>query len=120
MRKNLSSIAAGVVIFCFLFISVAHACSGVAHANLVMQQSSMNMGTGNDSPCGKEKRDVCQLVRDSILSLKPSLSGPQQSVLPLLQTETPVLLTSSPVASVVRAHPVFKLILSLSSVILRI
>jgi len=81
----------------------------------------MNMGNSNDFPCGKEKRDGCQLVRDSILSLKPSLSDPQQPVSPLQHTETLVKFISSPVASVVvRAHPVFKLTLAVSSVVLRI
>ena len=124
MLKNLSPVAAWVVVFGFLFVSIAHACSGVAPVNLAVQQSPMNMGGGNDSPCGKERGDICQSVRDSILSLQPSVSAPnnpQQTVTPLMPSvEGPILFVSSPVASVIGVHPVSKLPLTISSIVLRV
>lgn len=126
MLKNLSALAASIVVFAFLFVSITHACSGLASMTLAVQQSPMNMGGGNNAPCSKEKGDICKSVRDSILTVKPSISAadnPQQTV-PLLQLsiESPTLLVSSPVAAVIGVafHPVFKLPLTLSYHVLRI
>jgi hypothetical protein len=86
----------------------------------------MNMGEGNNPPCSEGKGDICQSVRDSILSVKPSISAadnPQQTVPPLqLSVESPTLNVSSTVAPVVGVafHPVFKLSLTLSYHVLRI
>jgi len=126
MLKNLSAVAASIVGFAFLIVSITHACSGLAPMNPAVQQSPMNMGGGNNPPCGKEKGDVCQSVRDSILFVKPSISAadnPQQTVSPTqLPVEGPIQLFSSSVASVsgVALHPVFKLPLTLSYLVLRI
>ena len=126
MVKRLSAATALFIVFAFLSVSIAHACSGLAPMNLAIQQSPMNMGGGNNPPCSKEKADVCQSVRDSILSVKPSILAVdylQQSVPPLqLSVESPTLLVSSPVAPIIRVsfHPVFKLPLTLSYLVLRI
>ena len=126
MLKKLSAVAASIVAFAFIFVSITHACSGLTPMNLAIQQSPMNMGDGNNLPCSKEKGDICQSVRDSILSVKPSISAAdnlQQSVPPLqLSVESPTLLVSSPVAPIIRVsfHPVFKLPLTLSYLVLRI
>jgi hypothetical protein len=40
-----------------------------------MEQSPMNMGDGDSFPCGNEKPDICKSVRDSMLSVKPSVLG---------------------------------------------
>jgi hypothetical protein len=126
MLKKLSAVAASIVAFAFVFVSIAHACSGLTPMNLAVQQSPMNMGQGNNPPCSKEKGDICQSVRDSILSVKPSISAAdnlQQSVPPLqLSVESPTLLVSSPVAPIIGVlfHPVFKLPLTVSYVVLRI
>ena len=125
MLKKLSAVAASIVAFAFVIVSIAHACSGLTPINLAVHQSPMNMG-GSNTPCSKEKGDICQSVRDSILSIKPSISAadnPQQTVSPLeLSVERPTLLVSSPVAPVIGPafHPVFKLPLTVSYLVLRI
>jgi hypothetical protein len=91
--------------------------------NPALQQSPMNMGASDSFPCGKEKPDICKSVRDSMLSVKPSVSGTEQTVTPVqLLIESPFLLVSTPVTRVTEArfHPVFKPSLSLSYSVLRI
>jgi hypothetical protein len=126
MLKKLSAVAATIVAFTFIMVSIAHACSGLASMTLAVQQARMNMGADNTPPCSKEKGDVCQSVRDSILSVKPSISAadnPQQTLLPLqLSVENLTQVVSPSVASVIGVsfHPVFKLPLTLSYLVLRI
>lgn len=126
MLKILSAVAASIVAFAFIIVSITHACSGLAPMKPAVQQSPMNMGGGNNPPCSKEKGDICQSVRDSILSVKPSISeaaNPRQTVPPLqLSVESPTRLVSSRVAAVIGVafHPVFKLPLTLSYLVLRI
>lgn len=126
MLKKLSAVSASIVAFAFIFVSITHACSGLAPMKPAVQQSPMNMGGGNNPPCSKEKGDICKSVRDSILSLKPSISAADniQQTLPLrqLSVESPTLLVSSTVAPVIEVafHPVFKLPLFFSYRVLRI
>lgn len=123
MLRKLSFVTASIVALAFVFVSIAHACSGLASMNSALQQSPMNMGTSDDSPCGKEKPDTCKSVRDSMLSVKPSVAGPEQTVTPLqLLIESPFVLISTPITRVIEVsfHPVFKLPLSLSYLVLRI
>ena len=126
MLKKLSAVTALIVAFAFVTVSIAHACSRLTPMNLAVQQSPMNMGGGNNPPCSKEKRDICQSVRDSILSVKPSISvasNPQQTVPPLqLSIDSPIQIVSSPVAPIIAVsfHPVFKLPLTVSYLVLRI
>ncbi|TMA84454.1 MAG: hypothetical protein E6J74_34315 [Deltaproteobacteria bacterium] len=125
MVKRLSAATALFIVFAFLSVSIAHACSGLALVGAVVQQSPMNMGGGNP-PCSKNKGDICQSVRDSILSVKPSISAagnPQQTVPPLqISIDNPIQLVYSPAAPVIESafHPVFKLPLTLSYLVLRI
>lgn len=123
MLKKLSIMAASIVAFAFVFVSIAHACSGLTSMNPAMQQSPMNMGASDGAPCGNEKPDICKSVRDSMLSIKPSTSGPEQTVAPLhLLIESPLLRFSTPLTRVIEVsfHPVFKLPLSFSYRVLRI
>jgi len=123
MLRKLSFITASIVVFAFVLVSIAHACSGLALMNSAVQQSPMNMGASDSSPCGKEKPDICKSVRDSMLSVKPSASGPEQTVaLPQLFIESPFELVGMPItrSTEVSFHPVFKLPLSLSYSVLRI
>ena len=125
MVRKLSAAAALFIVFAFLSVSIAHACSGLALVGAAVQQSPMNLG-GGDSPCSKNKGDICQSVRDSILSVKPSISAagnPQQTVPPLqISIDNPIQLVYSPIAPVIESafHPVFKLPLTLSYLVLRI
>jgi hypothetical protein len=126
MVKRLSAATALFIVFAFLSVSIAHACSSLIPMNLAVQQSPMNMDGGNNPPCSKERGDICQSVRDSILSVKPSISAagnPQQTVPPLqISIANPIQLVYSPVAPVIETafHPVFKLPLTLSYLVLRI
>jgi hypothetical protein len=125
MVKRLSAATALFIVFAFLSVSIAHACSGLTPMNLAVQQSPMNMGGGNP-PCSKEKGDICQSVRDSILSVKPSVSvasNPQQIVPPpQFSIDSAIQIVSSPVAPIIEVsfHPVFKLPLTVSYLVLRI
>ena len=126
MLKKLSGVAASIVAFAFIFVSIAHACPSLGPVNLAVQESFMNNMDGGNPPCSKEKSDPCKSVRDSILSVNPSISAvvnPEQSPLTIqLRIERPSLVGSSPITPVAQGafHPVFKLPLSLSYLVLRI
>jgi len=128
MVKRLSAATAPFVVFAFLLVSIAHACSGLGPVGVMIEQSSRNAGMANNSPCNQHKEDVCKSVRDSILSIQPSVSKPdvsQQPVLPIqlsIESESPTQLGFSPLFPVIERafHPVFKLSLSLSYLVLRI
>jgi len=128
MVRRLSAATALFVVFAFLFVSTSHACSGLGPVGVMIEQSSTDAGVANNSPCNEHKEDVCKSVRDSILSVQPSVSKAevsQQSVLPIqLSIESDGLTQvgfSSLFPAIERAfHPVFKLSLSLSYLVLRI
>ena len=126
MVKRLSAATALFIVFAFLSVSIAHACSGLALVGAAVQQSPMNMGGDNNSPCGKQKHDLCQSVRDSILSDQASISptvSPHQMVLLIpFSFDTPIQFVFSSVDPVlgVAFHPVFKVPLTLSYLVLRI
>src|SRR5207253_2862963 len=113
MLKKLSAVAALIVAFAFVTVSITHTCSGLTPMNLTVQQNPMNINKSNP-PCSKEKGDLYQSVRDSILSVKPSISAasnPQQTLPPLeFSLGSPTLLVSSPAARIIGVsfHPVFK------------
>ena len=126
MPKKLSVLAASIVAFAFVFVSITHACSGLTSLKRAMQQSPMNMGASDAAPCGKEKPDICKSVRDSMLSVKPSVSGvdsPEKmaSTSPISFASL-ILHGAPPVAFVTKVsfHPVFKLPLTFSYLVLRI
>jgi len=127
MFNKLSIIAAAIVTFAFVFASVAHACSGLTSMNPAVQEKAMNTGATDNSPCGEEKPpDICKFVRVVMLSIKPTAPGvhsPEKMVSPpAIPFASPRLLASAPVALVttVSFHPVFKLPLSFSYLVLRI
>ena len=115
MPKKYHPVAAWIVVF--LFDSTAHACPGVASLNLAIRNLT-TVDAANERPCRNEEKNVCQSVRDSILSLKPSLANPQQAVPQLHRTETPV--PSVSVTPIVAVYPVFKSELGVSSVVRRV
>jgi hypothetical protein len=127
MVKRFSAAAALFVVFAFLFVSIAHACSGLGPVGVMIEQSSRSAGMANNGPCNQHKEDVCKSVRDSILSIQPSVSKAEvsQPVLPIqlsIESETPTQVGFSPLFPVIERafHPVFKLSLSLSHLVLRI
>jgi hypothetical protein len=125
MSKQLS-ITASVVAFLFAFLSIAHACPSLASTNSAIRQTTMNMAASDGSPCGKEKPDICQSVRDRMLSIEPSVSGVDS--LEKMVSAAPIsfislnALGSLPAAFVTKVsfHPVFKLPLTFSYLVLRI
>ncbi len=125
LLKTFSAATALVVTLVFLLVSITHACSGLAPMGSRIEQSSMNRDMGN-VPCGEQKTDICKSVRDSILCVKPSVSeavNPRPTFTSVqLSVESPTPLVFSPVAPVIETgyHPVFKLPLTLSYLVLRI
>jgi len=127
MIKRLSVATALFVVFAFLFVSIAHACSGLGPVGVMIEQSSRNAGMANNGPCNQHKEDVCKSVRDSILSIQPSVSkaAVSQPVLPLqlsIEGESATQVGFSPLFPVIERafHPVFKLPLTFSYLVLRI
>jgi hypothetical protein len=128
MVKKLSAATALFVVFAFLFVSIAHACSGLGPMGIIVQQSPMNGGMTSQGPCGQSKKDICKSVRDSILSIQPSVSKAevsQQPVLPIqlsVESESSTQVGFAPLFPVIERafHPVFKLPLTLSYLVLRI
>jgi hypothetical protein len=123
MVKRLSAATALFVVVAFLFVSIAHACSGLGPLGVMIEQSSRNVGMANNSPCNQHKEDLCKSVRDSILSIQPSVSKAEvsQPVLPI-ESESPTQVGFSPLFPVIERalHPVFKLPLTFSFLVLRI
>ena len=127
MVKRFSAATALSVVVTFLLVSIAHACSGLAPVGVMIEQSSRNAGMANNSPCDRHKDDVCKSVRDSILSIQPSVSKAEvsQPVLPMqlsIESESPTQVGFSPLFPVIERalHPVFKLPLIFSYLVLRI
>jgi hypothetical protein len=128
MVRRLSAASALFIVFAFLLVSIAHACSGLGPVGVMIEQSSGNAGMANNSPCNQHKEDFCKSVRDSILSIQPLVSKPyvsQQPILPIqlsIEGEGPTQVGFSPLFPVIERafHPVFKLSLSLSYLVLRI
>ena len=128
MIKRLLAATALFVVFAVLLVSTVHACSGLGSRGVTVQQNAMNGGTTSQYPCGQSKVDICKTVRDSILSIQPSVSKAdvsQQPVLaiqPFIESEGLTQGGFSPVfPAIERAfHPVFKLPLRLSYLVLRI
>ena len=81
MVKRLSATTALLVVFAFLFVSIAHACSGLGPVGVMIEQSSRNAGMADNGPCNQHKEDVCKSVRDSFCL--SSLRCPRQKFLDL-------------------------------------
>jgi hypothetical protein len=126
MLKRLSAAAASIAVVAFLFVSIAHACSGIAPVTLALQQSPMNMGGDNSSPCSRERGDICQWVRDSILSDKPSISVSADAIQSIVALQpaigSPPDLVLSTVSCLVGIsfQPIFKPPLTVSFTVFRI
>ena len=126
MPRRLSALAALTVIFAFLSVSIVYACSGLGPAGVMFQQKSMDGGMANKSPCNQHKEYICKSVRDSILSIQPSVAKADISPQPVASIQFPVksptLIVFSPRIPVFDRpfHPVFRISLTLSYLVLRI
>ncbi len=116
------------VVFCFLFVVVAYACSGRDLAWGAPQIFSAHAGMASEEPCADMKLDPCQSVRDRILSLQPSAAQAAISQVTFTNAQqAPVEVSAGadlfygtfrPSTSVF--HPVFKLQLPISYLVLRL
>lgn len=126
MSKKISSVVASTIVFVFIAVSIAHACAGLAFGQSAVQQSFINIDSTNH-PCHGDQSDFCKSVRDSILSLKPStpaaIDSPEEPAIALvLPVEEANLVASARINPIAQGafHPVFKLPLPFSYLVLRI
>ena len=121
MLKKFSILTAGIVALVVVLVTIAHACAGMSALSM-SPQVAMEIEASDNLPCSNRDNDLCESVRDSLLSVKPSSSGsdslvvarlPLSVVIPSVQTSPPNLLRAA-------FHPVFKLSLSFSYLVLRI
>jgi hypothetical protein len=123
---------ASILVISVLFNSIVYACSGFASVSMALHGSansgnSMQQGTVERGPCAEHKHDICQSVRARMLSTQISLSKADDAR-PLLVAPLPLVidvieqtvLPSGPLDLKVFYHPVFKLSLPLSLLVLRI
>lgn len=61
-----------LVLFCFLFVGVVHACSGLSRMHMVSLHNASDDAGMAGQPCDQKKRgdDLCKSVRHRMLSLK--------------------------------------------------
>ncbi len=131
IRKSFVLIAS-VLVISVLFNSIVYACSGFASAGMVLHGSvnngnDMEEGSVERGPCAEHKQDICQSVRDRMLSVQPSLPTADDArtfLVAHLPLVTEILertvLPPGPLEFKVFYHPVFKLALPLSLLVLRI
>ncbi len=127
MPKKQSFLTASVITFAFVFAAITHACSTPLSVSSAVQKTSVDMASSADSTC-REKRalDVCEFVRQALLSVKPSapwISTAEEMIpSPAISLTVQPFVASVPVMVVnsVSFHPVFKLPLRLSYLVLRI
>ncbi len=87
----------------------------------------MNGGMVQRGPCSEQRHDICKSVRNRMLSVQPSVSKAeaflQAVVLPvplLVETVEQVVFSPAPFELELFYHPVFKLSLPFSFLVLRI
>jgi hypothetical protein len=125
MLKRFSAAAASIVVIAFFFVSITHACSGFAPVTPALQQSPMNMD-GDNTPCSKGKGDICQSVRDSILSDKSSISASSNAIQRAVALQPAIGNLSDPASLIVARRvgvsfpPIFNPPLIVSFTVLRI
>jgi hypothetical protein len=134
MRTPIKSflLIASILVVSVLFNSIVYACSGLASVSMALHHSvnsgnGMQQDTVERGPCAEHKQDICQSVRARMLSIQISLSKADEAR-PLLVAPLPLVidvieqtvLPPGPLELKVFYHPVFKLSLPLSLLVLRI
>ena len=121
MLKKFSILTAGIVALVFVLVTIGHACGDMGELSSASQIAT-ELEASDNLPCSNRDNDLCKSVRDGLLSVKLSSSGTDSLVVPRppLSVMIPRVHTSSP--NLIRAafHPVFKLSLSFSYLVLRI
>ena len=112
------------LIFILLVNAVIYACSNPHFMETVFNHSSMDQET-KETPCAEPKEDICQAVRDRMVTVQPVSSQDAQGVLvPILlpPVDIPEHLALPTVSQLwqVIYHAVFKLSLPVSLRVLRI
>lgn len=124
MLKKFSLVTAAIVAFVFVLVTIAHACSGLGSMSMAPHQNGMSIHASDSLPCGSQKHDVCESVRDTMLSVKPSAPGTDSLTDALssvsMVVPSPQDLSLVPKLPKAAFHPVFKLRLSFSYLVLRL
>lgn len=130
MHKPVKYLTLATIAF-FLFAGIAYACPGGSFAGAAPVNFSSEMpghDMGPQDGCGDSKVNACQSVRDQMLSINAAPAQPAASfhrfnvsLQPLLQPAAPtaVFYGGSPPGTL-PFHPVFKLQLSYSYLVLRL
>jgi hypothetical protein len=129
MRKPLKYLALATVAF-FFFTAIAYACPGITFASgSAFSSSEMpehDMGRGD---CGDHKLNICQSVRDQLVSIKAPTVQPASTLYRVSLTPQPLLFEAETVPYLFYGrsppappafHPVFKLQLAYSYLVLRL
>jgi len=125
--KKASFLLASTLVFSVLFTAIVYACSGLNLLPMNTHLSSMSGEGVKRGPCAEHKQDICKSVRDRMLSVQLSVSKAEASqqvlVLPLLpsvETVKQAVFSPAPFELQISYHPVFKLSLPFSYLVLRI
>lgn len=128
MTRRLRVATVATVLFSFLYAVIAYACPSLEFMGRAPMPLSMGMGMDGENPCADGKSDDCQLVRDQMLPLRVSAFQAEtvyhaftsaSSFSAVLPVGTHMFHdTSQPLKSVF--HPVFKLQLPISYLVLRL
>jgi len=115
------------VVLSLLVTTVVYACSGLNMFQMNAHQSTMKGEGVKRGPCAEHKQDICKSVRDRMLSIQPSAHKAENSqilvvlLLPSLKETTEnVVFAAEPLEREILYHPVFKLSLPFSYLVLRI
>jgi hypothetical protein len=127
--KKLSAAAALTTTVFLLSVSLVYACPDMARIHSAPQLNFMHDGMPQEAPCGQQKQEICDFVRDSMQSIQPSpyqAAAFQQSILHLHPVPLSIgisdhtVFPSHSAVWEIAFHSVFKIPLSLSSSVLRI
>jgi hypothetical protein len=126
LRKPFTLVSLAIVLS-LLITTTVYACSGLGLMQMNTQHSSMDGEGVKRGPCAEHKQDICKSVRERMLSIQPAaFKAPDAGS--LLYCPTPLVLQSfenvgllpQPFGVAIVYHPVFKLSLSFSYLVLRI
>lgn len=128
MAKRIFPIAAIALVFTLLFVSIVYACSGLDQVRMSFQHSSMDGGTMVErGPCSEHKQDLCKSVRHRMLSIQAPSTQTENSAQvlatplePFVEASTTFYVSLASLQLSAAFHPLFKLPLTYSYLVLRI
>jgi hypothetical protein len=130
MRKPVKYITLATVAF-FIFTAVAYACPGITYAagSALNFSSAMPEHDMGKDDCGDHKINICQSVRDQLVSIKAPTVQPASTLYRVSLTPQPLLFEAATAPHLFYGrsppeapafHPVFKLQLAYSYLVLRL